>query len=82
MQKVVLIDNYINWQEQKEKLKKRFAILMEMDLILEVGYKKEMFEAIQLKLGITKAELHKLLTWTFKVNWKMALGMDALIIVI
>ena len=59
---MVLIDNYINWQEQKEKLKKRFAILMEMDLILEVGYKKEMFEAIQLKLGITKAELHKLLT--------------------
>lgn len=57
-----LIDKNRNWQEQKESLKKRFAVLIDMDLILEEGHKKEMFEALQLKLGKTKEELHKILT--------------------
>ena len=40
----------------------KFAVLMDIDLILEEGHKKEMFEALQLKLGKTKEELHKILT--------------------
>jgi hypothetical protein len=48
-------------QEQKEKLKKRFAVLSDIDLILEEGHNKEMFEALQLKLGKTKEEVHNIL---------------------
>ena len=57
-----LIDKNGNWKEQKESLKKRFAVLMDMDLILQEGHKKEMFEALQLKLGKTREELHKILS--------------------
>ncbi|HEY5511142.1 MAG TPA: hypothetical protein VIK10_08945 [Prolixibacteraceae bacterium] len=57
-----LIDKNGTWKEQKEKLKSRFTVLMDMDLILEEGHKKEMFEALQLKLGYTREKLHKILT--------------------
>ncbi len=57
-----LIDKNGSWKEQKEKLQKKFAVLLDIDLILEEGHKKEMFEALQLKLGKTKEELHKILT--------------------
>ena len=57
-----LIDKNGSWQEQKEKLQKRFAVLLDIDLSLEEGHNKEMFEALQLKLGKTKEELHKILT--------------------
>ena len=56
-----LIDKNGTWKEQKEKLKSRFEVLMDMDLILEEGHKKEMFEALQFKLGKTREELHKIL---------------------
>lgn len=56
-----LIDKNGSWKEQKEKLQKRFAILLDSDLKLEEGHKKEMFEALQLKLGKTKEELHNIL---------------------
>jgi hypothetical protein len=59
---VELIDKNGSWKEQKEKLQKKFAVLMDIDLILEEGHQKEMFEALQLKLGKTKGELHKILT--------------------
>lgn len=57
-----LIDKNGSWKEQKEKLQKKFAVLIDMDLILQEGHNKEMFEALQLKLGKTKEELHKILT--------------------
>jgi len=56
-----LIDKNGSWIGQKEKLKKRFAILMGSNLILEGGHEKEMFEALQLKLEKTKEELHRIL---------------------
>jgi len=56
-----LIDKNGTWKEQKEKLKSRFEVLMDIDLILVEGHKKEMFEALQLKLGKTREELHKIL---------------------
>jgi uncharacterized protein YjbJ (UPF0337 family) len=56
-----LIDKNGTWKEQKVKLKKRFAILMDSDLILEEGNKQEMFAKLQLKLGKTKDELHIIL---------------------
>ena len=46
-----------NWEEQKEKLKQKFAALTENDLFFSDGKKEEMIEKLKVKLGITKEEL-------------------------
>jgi len=46
-----------SWSEQKDRLKKRFAILLDSDLILVEGKKEEMFTKLKLRLGKTKEEL-------------------------
>jgi len=51
-----------NWNEQKGKLKKKFAFLTENDLMFEEGKEEEMFGKLQVKLGKTKEELHKIIT--------------------
>lgn len=50
-----------NWNEQKGKLKQKFAVLTDDDLLFEQGKKEEMLGKIQVKLGKTKAELHKII---------------------
>jgi uncharacterized protein YjbJ (UPF0337 family) len=50
-----------NWNEQKGKLKQKFAILLDNDLMFEDGKKDEMFGRLQIKLGKTKEELLKLI---------------------
>jgi uncharacterized protein YjbJ (UPF0337 family) len=45
------------WEEQKGKLKQRFAVLTDNDLMFAEGKKEEMFGRLQKKLGKTKAEL-------------------------
>jgi uncharacterized protein YjbJ (UPF0337 family) len=50
-----------NWNEQKGKLKQKFAILTDNDLMFEEGKKEEMFGRLQIKLGKTKEELHKII---------------------
>ena len=50
-----------NWNEQKGKLKKKFAVLMDNDLMFEEGKKDEMLGKLQIKLGKTKEELHKII---------------------
>ena len=47
--------------EQKGKLKQKFAILTDNDLMFEEGKKDEMFGRLQVKLGKTKEELHKMI---------------------
>jgi CsbD-like. len=49
-----------NWNEQKGKLKQKFAILTDNDLMFAEG-KKEMFGKLQIKLGKSKEELDKIL---------------------
>jgi uncharacterized protein YjbJ (UPF0337 family) len=51
-----------NWNEQKGKLKKKFAILTDNDLIFQEGEKDEMFGKLQIKLGKTKEELQKIIS--------------------
>lgn len=51
-----------NWNEQKGKLKQKFAILTDNDLMFEEGKEEEMFGRLQKKLGKTKEELHKILS--------------------
>ena len=51
-----------NWNETKGKLKQKFAILTDSDVLYEEGKQDEMIGKIQIKLGKTKEELHKLIS--------------------
>ena len=50
-----------NWDEQKGKLKQKFASLTDNDLMFTKGKKEEMYGKLQIKLGKTKEELHKII---------------------
>jgi uncharacterized protein YjbJ (UPF0337 family) len=50
-----------NWEEQKDKLKQKFAALTENDMLFKEGTKDEMIAKLQLKLGKTKEELLKII---------------------
>lgn len=50
-----------NWQEQKDKLKQKFAALTDNDLLFVKGKKEEMLGKLQKKLGKTKEELFKII---------------------
>ena len=50
-----------NWNEQKGKLKQKFAVLTDNDLMFDEGKKEEMIGKLQVKLGKTKEELHKIM---------------------
>ena len=49
------------WNEQKGKLKQKFAVLTDNDLMFKDGKKDEMYGRLQIKLGKTKEELHKII---------------------
>jgi len=51
-----------DWNETKGKLKQKFAMLTDNDLLLVEGKQDEMLGRIQIKLGKTKEELHKLIS--------------------
>ena len=50
-----------NWNEQKGKLKQKFAILTDNDLMYDEGKKEEMLGKLQITLGKSKDELNKIL---------------------
>jgi uncharacterized protein YjbJ (UPF0337 family) len=50
-----------NWNEQKGKLKQKFAMLTDNDLLFADGKKDEMIGRLQIKLGKSKDELEKLI---------------------
>ena len=49
------------WDEQKGKLKQKFATLTDDDLLFAEGKKDEMIGRLQIKLGKSKEELHKII---------------------
>jgi uncharacterized protein YjbJ (UPF0337 family) len=51
-----------NWNEQKGKLKQKFAKLTDDDLMFEEGKRDEMLGKLQIKLGKTKEELQKIMS--------------------
>jgi uncharacterized protein YjbJ (UPF0337 family) len=51
-----------NWEEQKGKLKQKFAMLTDNDLLFAEGKKEEMMGKLEIKLGKTKEELHTILS--------------------
>jgi uncharacterized protein YjbJ (UPF0337 family) len=50
-----------NWNETKGKLKQKFALLVDSDLLLVEGKQDEMLGRLQIKLGKTKEEIRKLI---------------------
>ena len=50
-----------SWNEQKGKLKQKFAWLTDSDLLFESGKKEEMLGRLQLKLGKTREDLKKII---------------------
>jgi uncharacterized protein YjbJ (UPF0337 family) len=51
-----------NWDEQKGKLKQKFAALTDNDLMFAKDKKEEMLGKLQIKLGKTKEELYKIIS--------------------
>lgn len=51
-----------NWNEQKGKLKQKFAVLTDDDLMFVEGKKDEMLGRLQKKLGKTKEQLHSIIS--------------------
>ena len=51
-----------NWLETKGKLKQRFAMLTDNDLLLIDGKEDEMLGRLEKKLGKSKDELHKIIS--------------------
>ena len=49
-----------NWNEIKGKLKQKFAMLTDDDLLLAEGKQDELYGRIQVKLGKTKEEVQKI----------------------
>jgi uncharacterized protein YjbJ (UPF0337 family) len=51
-----------DWNEAKGKLKQKFALLTDNDLLLAEGKLDEMLGRLQVKLGKTKEEIHKIIS--------------------
>lgn len=52
----------VNWNETKGKLKQKFAMLTDSDVLLVEGKQDELLGRLQAKLGKTKEEIHKLIS--------------------
>ena len=50
-----------NWNETKGKLKRKFAILTENDLLLVEGKTDELLGRLQIKLGKTKEDIRRII---------------------
>jgi hypothetical protein len=50
------------WNEKKEKLKQKYAIITDEDFFFNEGKEKEMMEMLGYKLGKTKEELRKIIS--------------------
>lgn len=50
-----------SWNETKGKLKQKFALLTDSDLLLVEGKQDEMLGRLQVKLGKTKSEIQKVI---------------------
>jgi uncharacterized protein YjbJ (UPF0337 family) len=50
-----------DWNEQKGKLKQKFEVLTDNDLLFETGKKDEMLGNLQIRLGKTKEQLRLLI---------------------
>ncbi len=49
------------WEEQKKRFRQKYSGLTDRDLYFEAGSMDKMFERLQIKLGKTKMEMHRLI---------------------
>ncbi len=52
----------VDWDETKGKLKQKFAMLTDIDLLLKEGEQDEMLGRLQEKLGLSKKEIQKIIS--------------------
>jgi uncharacterized protein YjbJ (UPF0337 family) len=52
----------VNWNETKVKLKQKFVLLTDSDLLLTEGKQDDMLKRLQVKLGKTKEEIQKIIS--------------------
>lgn len=57
----MITDKIGYWNEKKEKLKQKFAIITDEDFRFNEGKEKEMMEILGYKLGKTKEELRNII---------------------
>ncbi len=50
-----------SWNEIKGKIKQKFGMLTDDDLLFAEGKKEEMLGRLQKKLGMTKEEIYKII---------------------
>jgi len=50
-----------NWHKLKGELKQKYASLTENDQMYKEGEKQKMFGKLQIKLGQTKEDLHRII---------------------
>jgi uncharacterized protein YjbJ (UPF0337 family) len=50
-----------SWNETKGKLKQKFAVLTDSDVLFAEGKRDEMLGRLQIKLGKTKEEIQKII---------------------
>lgn len=53
--------SYRNWENKKDKLKQKFAVLVNNDSLFEKGKKEALEERLQIKLGKTKKEVQNII---------------------
>jgi uncharacterized protein YjbJ (UPF0337 family) len=51
-----------NWNDQKRRLKQKFIMLTDSDVLLVEGKHDELIGRLQIKLGKTKVEIQKLIS--------------------
>ncbi len=51
-----------DWNEKKDKLKQKFDMLTETDLVFATGKQDELLARLQTKLGRTKKEVHQIIS--------------------
>ena len=51
----------VNWSEQKDRLKAKFTVLTDSDMIFENDKINELYKRLQFKLGKTEEELKKIM---------------------
>jgi len=56
------LENKGSWNEQKGKLKQKFEILTDNDLMFDNSKNEEMLSKLEIKLGITKENLRRIFT--------------------
>lgn len=61
--KMTNITDTKTWEDIKEKLRRKFLVLIDDDFRFKEGMKDEMLDRIALKTGKTRQELNKIMTF-------------------